>query len=255
MIFFFALKPETSTRGAVLEFHGKTALITGANKGLGLETARQLGRDFGFKVYLGCRDSGRGLEAELLLQSEGLDAHFVPLDVTDESSIGAAARQIPALDVLVNNAGIMLEHDFQVGGVSLQTWKSTFDVNLFGAVSVTNAFLPHLEKSDAPRIVNLSAILGSLTEISKPQIKTWIRASYSASKAALNAFTIALEQEHANSKWKINAAHPGWAKTDMGGPQALMTAEKATKTIVQLATLDADGPSGTFVHAGKIMNW
>ncbi len=233
----------------------KTALITGANKGLGLETARQLARDHGFSVYLGCRDENRGLEAEKLLQSEGLDAHFVRLDVTDENSVQAAAQSIEALDVLVNNAGIMLEHDFKVGGVGLEMWKSTFDVNLFGVVSVTNAFLPHLEGSDAPRIVNLSAILGSLTEISKPQMKTWIRASYSSSKAALNAFTIALAQEKSGGKWKINAAHPGWAKTDMGGPQALMTAEKGVKTVIQLATLDADGPTGSFQHMGKTMSW
>jgi NAD(P)-dependent dehydrogenase (short-subunit alcohol dehydrogenase family) len=134
-------------------------------------------------------------------------------------------------------------------------WKSTFDVNLFGVVSVTNAFLSHLEASPAPRVVNLSAILGSLTEISKPQMKNWIRASYSSSKAALNAFTVALAQEHANSKWKINAAHPGWAKTDMGGPGALMTPAQGVKTVIQLATLDENGPNGGFFHMGKTMNW
>lgn len=233
----------------------KTALITGANKGLGLETARQLARDHGFTTYLGCRDQTRGLAAEKQLQSEGLDARFVSLDVTDEISIQNAAGQIESLDVLINNAGIMLEHEFRVGGIDLENWRATFDVNLFGAVAVTDAFLGHLEKSDAPRIVNLSAILGSLTEISKPQMKTWIRASYSASKAALNAYTIMLAQEHAGTKWKINAAHPGWAKTDMGGPNALMTAEKGVKTVVQLATLEADGSSGGFFHVGKQLNW
>jgi NAD(P)-dependent dehydrogenase (short-subunit alcohol dehydrogenase family) len=233
----------------------KTALITGANKGLGLETARQLARDFGFSVYLGCRDENRGLEAEKTLQSEDLDAHFVLLDVTDETSIAAASQKIKGLDVLVNNAGIMLEHDFKVGGVPSNSWKKTFDVNFFGAVDVTNAFLPHLEQSEAPRIVNLSAILGSISEISKPQMKQWIRASYSASKAALNAYTVSLAQEHAGTKWKINAAHPGWAKTDMGGPNALMSAEKGVKTVIQLATLDENGPSGGFFHVGKSLNW
>ena len=184
-----------------------------------------------------------------------MDAHFVALDVTDESSIEAAAQSIASLDVLVNNAGIMLEHTFQVGDVPSGDWKKTFDVNFFGVVNVTNAFLPHLEKSDAPRIVNLSAILGSISEISKPQMKTWIRASYSASKAALNAYTVSLAQEKSGTKWKINAAHPGWAKTDMGGPQALMTAEKGVKTVIQLATLDPDGPSGGFFHVGKQLGW
>ena len=135
-----------------------------------------------------------------------------------------AAARIEALDVLVNNAGIMLEHDFKVGGVPSSNWKETFDVNFFGVVDVTNAFLPQLDNSPAPRIVNLSAILGSLTEISKPQMKQWIRASYSASKAALNAYTVELAQEKAGTNYKINAAHPGWAKTDLGGDKAPMTA-------------------------------
>lgn len=237
----------------------KIALITGANKGLGLETARQLARDHGFTVLLGCRDQGRGQEAEALLQGEGLDAHFVALDVTDEASIQAAAQQTESsfsvLDVLVNNAGIMIEHDARVGGVGLEVWRQTFDVNLFGAVAVTNAFLPLLEKSEAARVVNLSAILGSLTEISKPQMKTWIRASYSASKAGLNAFTVALALEMSGRPIKINAAHPGWAKTDLGGPHALMTPAQGVKTVIQLATLPDDGPTGGFFHMSKAMSW
>ena len=233
----------------------KIALITGGNRGLGLETARQLARDHEFSVYLGCRDAARGEEAAALLQTEGLDAHCLVLDVTDEASLVAAASQLDSLDVLVNNAGVMLEHDARVGGVDVTTWRQTFDVNLFGAVAATNAFLPLLEQSEAPRIVNLSAILGSLSEISKPQMKTWIRASYSASKAALNAFTIALAQEKAGTGFKINAAHPGWAKTELGGPKAPMTAAQGVKTVVQLATLPADGPSGGFFHVGKPMSW
>ncbi len=237
----------------------KTAFITGANRGLGLETARQLARDHGFSVWLGARDKGRGLAAQEELRGEGLDAHFVRHDVTDEASSLAAAQtiaeQVGKLDVLVNNAGIMLEHSFQVGGVPGSDWKKTFDVNFFGVVDTTNAFLPLLEQSDAPRIVNLSAILGSLTEISKPTMKQWIRASYSASKAALNAYTVSLAQEHAGSKWKINAAHPGWAKTELGGPQALMTPAQGVKTVVQLATLAEDGPNGGFFHVGKTINW
>jgi len=237
----------------------KIALITGANRGLGLETARQLARDHGFSVLLGARDETKGLAAQTELRSEGIDAHFVQLDVTDENSIARAASTIAqeygVVDVLVNNAGIMLEHNFQVGGVPGSDWKKTFDVNFFGVVDTTNAALPLLEKSDAPRIVNLSAILGSITEISKPQMKIWIRASYSASKAALNAYTVSLAQEHANSKWKINAAHPGWAKTELGGPQAPMTPAQGVKTVVQLATLGEDGPNGGFFHVNKPMPW
>lgn len=237
----------------------KIALITGANRGLGLETARQLARDHGFSVLLGARDEAKGLAAQEELSNEGFDAHFVHLDVTNEDSIAKAARFVSQeyglLDVLVNNAGIMLEHDFKVGGVPSGDWKKTFDVNFFGVVDTTNAMLPLLERSDAPRIVNLSAILGSLTEISKPQMKQWIRASYSASKAALNAYTVSLAQEHAGSKWKINAAHPGWAKTEIGGPQAPMTAAQGVKTVIQLATLGEDGPNGGFFHANKTMPW
>ena len=233
----------------------KTALITGANKGLGLETARQLARDHGFTVYLGCRDESRGKEAEALLKSEDLDAHYVQLDVTDAASIEAAAAQIESLDVLINNAGIMLEHDFKVGGVPSSHWKETFDVNFFGVVDVTNAFLPHLDKSEAPRIVNLGAILGSISEISKPQMKQWIRASYSASKAALNAYTVELAQEKAGTNYKINVVHPGWAKTDLGGDKAPMTAAQGVRSTIKLATLDADGPTGQFLHMGKQMSW
>lgn len=231
------------------------ALITGANKGLGLETARQLCRDFGFSVWLGCRDEGRGLEAETLLQSEGLDARFVHLDVTDANSIEKAVQKLDSLDVLINNAGIMLEHDAQISGLELEKWRATFEVNFFGAVAVTDAFLPLLERSNAPRIVNLGAVLGSLTEISKSQMKTWIRASYSASKAALHAYTVELAQEKAGTNWKINAAHPGWAKTDMGGPNALISVERGARTVVQLATLDENGPSGGLFHMSKALNW
>ena len=237
----------------------KIAFITGANRGLGLETARQLARDHDCTVLLGCRDADKGREAESTLQNEELDAHFVPLDVTDEDSVGAAARYVKTeyglLDVLVNNAGIMLEHDAKVGDVPLETWRQTFEVNLFGAIAVTQEMLPLLEKSEAPRIVNLGAILGSLTEISKPQMKTWIRASYSASKSALHAYTVMLAQEKGAEKWKINAAHPGWAKTDMGGPQALVAPERAVKTILTLATLGGEGPSGGLFHMGKAMAW
>lgn len=235
------------------------ALITGGNRGLGLETARQLARDHGFTVVLACRDEARGAKAAQTLQSEELDAHFVVLDVTDDDSIAQAAEEVRqkwgTLDVLVNNAGIMIEHDAKVVGVDASTWRRTFDVNLFGAVATTNAFLPLLRESSSPRIVNVSAILGSLNEISKPQMKTWIRASYSASKAALNAFTIALAQELSETPVKVNAAHPGWAKTDMGGPKAPMTAALAVRTIVQLATLPDDGPNGGFFHIGKPMAW
>ena len=233
----------------------KTALITGANKGLGLETARQLARDHGFTVYLACRDESRGQEAEQLLKSEGLDAHFVQLDVTDAASIEAAAAQLESLDVLINNAGIMLEHDFKVGGVPSENWKQTFDVNFFGVVDVTNAFLPLLDRSDAPRIVNMSAILGSISEISKPTMKQWIRASYSASKAALNAYTVELAQEKSEMPYKINAVHPGWAKTDLGGDKAPMTAAQGVRTTVKMATLADDGPTGKFMHMSKTMDW
>jgi NAD(P)-dependent dehydrogenase (short-subunit alcohol dehydrogenase family) len=177
----------------------KTALITGANKGIGLETARQLGEK-GITVLVGARDAKKGEEAAEKLRREKIDAHALTIDVSDEKSIRQAARQVESdygrLDILVNNAGIMLdEEEKKVSEQSLETWRKTFETNLFGLIATTQAFLPLLRKSEAGRIVNLSSILGSITLHGKPGSPIYDSkryASYNVSKSAVNAFTVQL---------------------------------------------------------------
>jgi NAD(P)-dependent dehydrogenase (short-subunit alcohol dehydrogenase family) len=240
----------------------KIALITGANKGIGLETARQLGKK-DITVLLGARDSSKAETAAAELRKDGIDAHPVVIDVSDSESIRTAARQVERdfgrLDILINNAGVMTDDkEKKVSEQTLETWRKTFDTNLFGLIETTQAFLPLLRKSEAGRIVNLSSILGSVTLHAKPgstiyESKSY--ASYNVSKSAVNAFTVQLAYELKDTPLKVNAAHPGWVKTDMGGEGASMEIVDGAKTSVALATLDADGPSGSFVHMGEPLPW
>lgn len=241
--------------------NGKIALVTGANKGIGFETARQLGK-LGITVLLAARDSAKGEQAAATLKAEGLNVTPIRLDVTDSASIAAAAKQVEAeygkLDILVNNAGINLESfEDKPSTTSQETLRKTFDANFFGTIEVTQAFLPLVLKSEAGRIVNLSSILGSLTEHSDPKsfVSNVIMLGYNSSKTALNAFTVHLAQELKETPVKVNAAHPGWVKTDMGGEGAQMELEDGAKTSVELATLAADGPSGGFFHLGQTLGW
>ena len=202
----------------------KIALITGANKGIGLETARQLGKQ-DITVLLGARDSRKGKAAAEGLRKEGIDAHPIVIDVSDPESIRKAANQVERdfgrLDILVNNAGVMMdERTKKVSEQSLETWRETFDTNVFGLIATTNAFLPLLRKSEAGRIVNLSSILGSIEFHAKPGSPIYESKdtpAYNVSKAAVNAYTVQLAHELKDTKIKVNAAHPGWVKTDMGG--------------------------------------
>lgn len=237
------------------------ALITGANKGIGLETARQLARR-GLMVLIGARDEARGRAAAETLQKEGLDARAVRLDVTDEGSVRAAADRIAAdpgrLDVLVNNAGVMIEgQDGPASSTSVETLRTTFEANFFGLVSVTQAFLPLLRKSPAGRIVNLSSILGSIAEHADPNsgIFPMKVTAYDCTKAAVNMYTNHLAHELRGTAVKVNAAHPGWVKTDMGGPQAPMEIVDGAATSVWLATLPESGPSGGFFHQQVHLRW
>ncbi|HEY3663855.1 MAG TPA: SDR family oxidoreductase [Chthoniobacterales bacterium] len=239
-----------------------TALITGANKGIGLETARQLGKK-DITVLLGARDVAKGNEATDELRQEGIDAHFVEIDVSDPESVKKAAAQVERdfgrLDILVNNAGVMKDaRDKKVSEQSLDTWRSTFETNVIGLIATTNAFLPLLRKSDAGRIVNLSSILGSIEYHATPGAPVYEKKdtpAYNVSKSAVNAYTVQLAYELKDTKMKVNAAHPGWVKTDMGGEGAVMEIEDGAKTSVALATLDAGGPNGTYVHMGKPLPW
>ena len=239
----------------------KIALITGANKGIGLETARQLG-NHGITVLVGARDETKGTGAAAALRNEGIDAHGVVIDVNDGDSIKKVAALVEQehgrLDILVNNAGVMFHgEDKSAGDQSLDVWRRTFETNLFGLIATTSAFLPLLRKSKAGRIVNLSSILGSMTYHSTPGSAIYGNhvPAYHVSKAAVNAFTVQLAYELKDTKIKVNAAHPGWVKTDMGGEGAPMETVEGAKTSVELATLGEDGPNGVYLHLGETLPW
>ncbi|MBV8841597.1 MAG: SDR family oxidoreductase [Bryobacterales bacterium] len=240
----------------------KVALITGANKGLGLEMARQLGQA-GLTVVVGARDPQKGEAAAEALRKQGIDARFLKLDVTNRHDHAAAARFVEQnfgrLDILINNAGIALD-GFNSGAPSTTTdevIQQTFDTNFFAPVALTRTLLPLLKKSEAARIVNMSSILGSLTLHSDPSspIYDFKHLSYDTSKAALNLFTIQLAYELKDTKIKVNSAHPGWVKTDMGTNAAPMEIPEGGKTGVFLALLGEDGPTGGFFHLGKRVPW
>ena len=240
---------------------GKLALITGANKGIGFETARQLGA-MGMRVLVGARDAARGNEAVARLAAEKIAADLLPLDVTSEASVAAAAEWVRQhhgrLDVLVNNAGT-LEYaaDGLPGAASDGVLRRTFEINFFGLASVTRAFLPLIRLSPAGRIVNLTSILGSIAEHADPNSPIYQAkfTAYDCSKAAVNMFTNHLAYELRGTSIKVNAAHPGWVKTDLGGPEAPMEVMDGAKTSVWLATLDDKGPSGGYFHMMVHMRW
>lgn len=236
----------------------KIALVTGANKGIGLETARQLA-GAGFKVLAAARDPGKGQATVDQLKGEGLDVEFIQLDVGDEQQRKAAARRIGEtygrLDVLVNNAGVSLDGGQKPGSVPLDLVRQTFETNVFALVAVTQELLPLIRKSPAGRIVNLSSILGSLQTNATQNLGDFSSVGYNASKAALNMFTLLLAKELAGTAIKVNAAHPGWVKTDMGGAGAQMELADGAKTGVLLATLGPDGPTGGFFHMNETLPW
>ena len=242
----------------------QVAFITGGNRGIGLETARELGQR-GIKVVIGARDLESGKRAVAQLREAGLAADAIPYDATDPEADSAAysyfEREYGRLDILVNNAGVLLEDGgplvTNASTVSAATLRETFDVNFFAVVRLTQALLPLLRKSPAGRIVNLSSVLGSLTVHSAPNspIAPAKAFAYNASKTALNAFTVHLAAELVGTPIKVNSAHPGWVKTPLGGPHAQMELSDSAKTSVRLATLPADGPSGAFFHVEDPLPW
>jgi len=247
----------------------KVAFITGANKGIGLETARGLGA-LGVAIVIGSRDEAKGREAADKLRAEGVaNVEAVRFDVTKPEDHQAISRHLEdrygKLDILVNNAGVALDDaDFGAPGgfnttptVTPEVLRKTFDTNFFAVVGLTQVLLPLLRKSPAGRIVNLSSILGSLTLHSDPSSPIYAMKgfAYDASKTALNAFTVHLAQALHGTPIKVNSAHPGWVKTDMGGSSAPMELSEGSKTSVQLATLPDDGPTGGFFHLGEPLPW
>jgi NAD(P)-dependent dehydrogenase (short-subunit alcohol dehydrogenase family) len=235
------------------------ALITGANKGIGLEIARQLGQN-GTTVLVGARDASRGEAAAQTLRAEGIDARFVALDVTDPASIEAAAQIIEAdfgrLDILVNNAGVALEMT-AASEADIEVVRRTFETNFFGVIAATQALLPLIRKSEAGRIVNLSSGLGSLTEMSQPSYPFYTVNSfaYNASKTVLNAFTVSLAKELRETPIKVNSANPGYTATDMTGHNGVQTVSEGARAAVKLALLPEDGPSGGFFDDEGTLPW
>ena len=237
----------------------KVALITGANKGIGKEVARQLGAQ-GIIVLIGARDKQRGEEAAAELTAGGADAHAFLLDVTDQASVDAAARQVESeygrLDVLVNNAGIALDTG-AASALDLETLRRTYETNVFGVFGVTQAFLPLLKRSEAGRIVNVSSGLGSLSQNSDPN---WDYAAvkplaYNSSKAALNMMTVIFAAELKGTGIKVNAADPGYTATDLNHNQGHQTVEQGAAAAVRLATLPDDGPTGGFFDEAGAVPW
>ncbi len=242
----------------------KIALITGANKGIGFETARQLGKK-NITVIVTARNADNGNKAVKQLREENIDAEFLQLDVDNPTHIQQAYDYINTthgkLDILVNNAGIQIEHaNWGVNTAATVTEKDlrqTFETNFISVILLTNTLLPLLRKSEAGRIVNLSSILGSQTLHSDP--KSPIYASklfaYDASKTALNSYTIHLAAALKDTNIKVNSAHPGWVKTDLGTDAAPMNVVDGAKTSVELALLGDEGPSGKYIHLGQELPW
>jgi NAD(P)-dependent dehydrogenase (short-subunit alcohol dehydrogenase family) len=234
-----------------------TTLITGANKGLGFETARQL-IGAGHDVYIGSRDGGRGRQA-----AERLGARLVVLDVTDEESVAAAVEAVGAaaggLDVLVNNAGVEGRGPGNAvvgaGEVTGEIMRTTFETNVFGLVRVTHAFLPLLERSAAPVIVNVSSGLASLAGAATPGSPThfYPGVAYPASKAAVNMVTVQFAK--AFPGMRINAVEPGYTATDLNGNTGTQTVEEGAEIIVRMARLGADGPTGGYFSKQGPIPW
>jgi NAD(P)-dependent dehydrogenase (short-subunit alcohol dehydrogenase family) len=248
----------------------RVALITGANKGLGRETARRLGQ-LGYVVYLGARDEARGRAATDELAAAGYETRFVHLDVTDMQSVRAATTEIAArhgrLDALVNNAAVLFEADFQLrmqgrsdfftlpSAVSPDILQRTFQTNFFGAVAVVNAFLPLLRLSSAGRIVNVSSRLASLADTKLDSTRHLALLAYNTSKAALNSATVQYAYELRGTAVKINSAAPPHSATDLNGHAGGRAPAESVEVIVRLATLGADGPTGSFFDEDGVVPW
>jgi NAD(P)-dependent dehydrogenase (short-subunit alcohol dehydrogenase family) len=225
-----------------------TTLITGANRGLGFEAARRLIAE-GHEVWIGARNAERGRAA-----AEELGAHFVQLDVTDDASVAAAADTVGALDVLINNAGIVGNRK-----PALETTpddiRHAYDTNVFGVVRVTRAFLPLLERSDNPVIVNVSSGMGSLGVTSDPDRveSTIVSLDYTSSKTAVNMITSQLAK--ALPGMRVNAVDPGYTSTDFNDHRGPQTVEEGTDAIVRMAQIDQSGPTGTFTDRHNVVPW
>lgn len=241
----------------------KIALVTGGNKGIGLETVRQLAQK-NIKVLLGARNETEGKKAETDLRDLSLDVTYVKLDISDSEDIVTIKNYIESeygvLDILINNAAVFLDGEWfgnNVESVPMKILRDTFDINYFGTVELTQALLPLIKKSDAGRIVNISSLSGSFgVHLDENhwlyQLKPY---AYSASKTALNQFTVFLANALKETNIKVNAASPGWVQTSIGSDRAPLTPAQGAETGVALALIDQNGPTGTFSQAGEILPW
>lgn len=231
----------------------RIALVTGANRGIGYEICKQLARA-GVKVVMSARDGTKGAAAARRLEKSGTAVSFLQLDVTDERSIAGAmawiAKTFGRLDILVNNAGIYLDPR---GAPSLaldaQILRDTLETNLIAPLRMAQAAIPLMQRNRYGRIVNLSSTMGQLEHMGGGS------PAYRISKAALNALTRVLAADFADGTIKVNAMHPGWVRTDMGGASAPKSVEEAADTAVWLATLPGDGPHGGFFADRKSIPW
>lgn len=228
-------------------------LITGANKSIGFETARQLLQK-GYYIYLGSRNLENGLEAVKKLKAEGFnEVEAIQIDVSDDESVKSARAEIgkktEVLDVLINNAGITGGLPQSATGASIGAFKKVFDTNVFGVVRATQAVMDLLQKSAQPRIVNVSSSQGSLTSSDDPTNPYYNHkaAVYQSSKAALNMYTINLAYELRDTPFKVNAVDPGFTDTDFNNHRGTGTVEEAGARLVKYAVIDADGPTGKFI--------
>ncbi len=241
------------------KLEGKVALITGANKGIGYEVARQLAQQ-GAKVFIGSRDIARGEKAAKTLCDAGLDVNMVQLDVTSTASVESAASEIESksgvLDILVNNTGIAIDNA-PPSQLDLSVLRLTYETNVFGAFSVTKAMLPLMRKADFARIVNVTSDLGSLSNNCDPNYKyAWAKLlAYNSSKAALNAITIQFAHELKGTAIKVNAISPGYTATDLNNFSGTDTVEQGAEPIVKYATIGEKGPSGGFFDKDGVIPW
>ncbi|UGT67353.1 SDR family oxidoreductase [Nocardia gipuzkoensis] len=249
--------------------HQKVALVTGANKGIGRGAAEQLAAQ-GMVVLIGARDPRRGEEAAAALRAAGGAAHAVTLDVTDRTTVAEAAKRIEQrfghLDVLINNAGITGSgqvspqdaYDQIPSTVDLGMVREVFETNVFGVIAVTNAMLPLLRRSPAPRIVNVSSHAASLTltsDLDGPFATLLPSAAYSPSKSAVTALTVNYAKELRKDGFLVNAVAPGYVDTDSNNHTGFLTVAQGAAVLVRLATLDADGPTGGFFGEDGSVPW
>jgi len=243
----------------------KIALVTGATRGIGTETVRQLAQA-GVRTLLAGRKLATAQAEAKKLADAGLPVEAIQLDVTETASIAAAVKEVQdrhgRLDILVNNAGIMVDDVTKPPSEqTLEAWRTTFDTNVFAVIEVTQAFLPLIKASPAGRIVNVSSALGSITLHADPSsfIYDFKIPAYNVSKSAVNAWTVQLAYELRNTPVKVNTIHPGYVKTDMnnsdGEQRGEIEVDEGAKTSVQMALIDADGPTGSFSYLGQVLPW